>query len=266
VLEALSGCDAAYYLAHGMADGHADYRTRELSAAESFAAAAEAAGVSRIVYLGGPEPQGEPSPHLATRLDVGRILRTSRVPALELRAAMIIGHGSVSWIIVRDLAARLPVMVLPRWLRSRTRPVGIDDVVVALVRALDVSLPSSQWFELPGPEELDARQILERTAQAMGLRRPVSVEVPVLTLRLSSQWIRLVTRASWSVSREIVLGLRADALPTGPSFWPVVAHEDLEPFEEAARRALAEERFARRATGLGPIVEGVVRRRRALAQ
>ena len=140
---ALDGCGAALYLVHGIGEGpDRHYQGRERAAASTFAQAAAQAGVGRIVYLGGvAPPRGHGgSEHLRSRLDVGEALRAGRVQTIELRASMIVGFGSLSWLIVRDLAARLPVMVLPRWLKSRTQPVAIDDVVIALVRALDLPL------------------------------------------------------------------------------------------------------------------------------
>jgi uncharacterized protein YbjT (DUF2867 family) len=139
---------------------------------------------------------------------VGETLREGCVPTFELRASMIVGHGSLSWLIVRDLAARLPVMVLPSWLRSRMQPVAIDDVVVALVRALELPAGAGGAFDLPGPDVLTGRQILDETAARMHLDPPLAIEVPLLTPRLSSQWVRFVTRARWSVAREVVLGWR----------------------------------------------------------
>ena len=168
---ALDGCQAALYLVHGIGEG-ADYHRREVTAAATFAKAAAAAGVERIVYLGGVAPTGTGSEHLRSRLDVGEALRAGPVKTIELRASMIVGHGSLSWLIVRDLAARLPVMVLPRWLKSRTQPVAIDDVVIALVRALDLPLAASAWFDIPGPVTLSGKEILEETARVMGLRAP----------------------------------------------------------------------------------------------
>lgn len=144
---ALEGCQAALYLVHGIGEGE-NYHRREVTAAKTFAKAAAAAGVERIVYLVGVAPQGAGSEHLRSRLEVGEALRAGPVETLELRASMIIGHDSLSWLIVRDLAARLPFMLLPRWLDSRTQSVAIDDVVIALVRAL---VPE-QASALTGPQ------------------------------------------------------------------------------------------------------------------
>jgi uncharacterized protein YbjT (DUF2867 family) len=234
---ALSGVQVAYYLVHSMGAGSADFVDRERRAAEAFSRAAANAGVQRIVYLGGPAPLTAPSEHLQSRLAVGEILRAGSVPAVELRASMVIGNGSVSWQIVRDLAVRLPVMVLPRWLESRTRPIALDDVLAALMAAAEMPVPSSAWFDLPGPEIMSGRQILERIASLRG-RRILIVEVPVLTPRLSALWLRLVTRADFSLARELVLGMSQDLLPKDDRFWSLVGHTRLLTFDAAARRAL----------------------------
>jgi len=256
---ALADCDAALYLVHAIGEG-ADLQRREVAAARVFAAAASAAGsLRRIVYLGGVAPTGAASEHLQSRLAVGEALRSGPVSTIELRASMIVGHGSLSWLVVRDLAARLPVMVLPRWLRSRTEPVAIDDVVVALTRALALERSDSAWFDIPGPQVLTGKQILEETARVMGLRRPHTLDVPLLTPRLSSLWVRFVTRADWAVARKIVVGLTHDLLAESDRFWALVDHRVRVPFAEAARRALAaEEREGVPVRGPWGVVERVL--------
>ena len=238
---ALAGCRVAFYLVHSLGQNSGGLFVREQEAAETFAAAAERAGLERIVYLGAIEPRACPSEHLRSRLEVGRVLRVGRVPTLELRAPMIVGFGSASWRIVRDLAARLPAMVLPRWLKSRSEPVGIDDVIVALATGARLPLTGSASFDLPGPDLLSYREVLERTARLFGHRRLRVVDVPVLSPELSSQWIRLVTAADWAVSRELVLGLRQDLLARSDEYWQITGHPPLLRFDQAARRALDEE-------------------------
>jgi uncharacterized protein YbjT (DUF2867 family) len=238
---ALAGCQAAYYLIHSLADHDAALVEREQAMAETFGLAAERVGLGRIVYLGATAPQGPPSDHLRSRLEAGRVLRGGRVPILELRAGMIVGYGSASWQIVRDLAARLPAMVLPRWLQTRSQPVAIDDVIVALASGMRVPLSSSESFDLPGPEVLTYRETLVRTAALLGHTRLLAVDVPVLSPMLSSQWIRLVTRADWSVARELVEGLTHDLLARSDEYWQLIAQLPLLTFEQAARRALNEE-------------------------
>jgi uncharacterized protein YbjT (DUF2867 family) len=251
---ALEGCRAALYLVHGIGEG-ADYRRHEVTAATTFSNAAAAAGVKRIVYLGGVAPSGTGSAHLRSRLDVGEALRAGSVETIELRASMIVGHGSLSWLIVRDLAARLPLMVLPRWLKSRTQPVAIDDVVTALVRALDLPPATGAWFDVPGPVTLSGKEILEQTARVMGLRHPLTIEVPFLSPRLSSLWVRFVTRAQWSVAREVVIGLTEDLLARDERFWELVGHPHRSSFAEAASRALEAERGDRRVHGIWGAIE-----------
>lgn len=245
-LRALDQCEAAIYLVHSMGEG-SDYCARELRAAQTFARAATTTGVGRIIYLGGVAPPANVpmSDHLRSRLSVGEALRAGSVPAIELRASMIVGHGSLSWQIVRDLAARLPVMVLPRWLRSKTEPVAIDDVVIALLRGLDLPLKGSAWFDLPGPEALSGRQILERAAEALQLAQPKMVDVPLLTPHLSSLWVRFVTRAQWPIAREVVVGLTHDLLASDDRFWHAIGHAQRLRFAEAAARAIAAEQGAR---------------------
>ena len=251
---ALDGCQAALYLVHGIGEG-ADYHQREVAAATTFGQAAAAAGVERIVYLGGVAPAALGSDHLRSRLEVGETLRASPVKTIELRASMIVGHGSLSWLIVRDLAARLPVMVLPQWLKSRTQPVAIGDVVVALVRALELPLAASASFDIPGPLALSGKEILEETARVMGLRHPRMIEVPLLTPRLSSLWVRFVTRAKWSVAREVVVGLVDDLLARDDQFWRLIEHPNRLTFAEAASVALSAELRHQRVGGTWGAIE-----------
>jgi len=227
-------------LVHSMGTGGSDFGELERRAAQAFARAAARAEVTRIVYLGGPAPAGPPSEHLRSRLAVGEILRAGSVPAVELRASMVIGHGSASWQIVRDLAVRLPVMVLPRWLSSRTRPVALADVVAALIGAAEMPLAHSEWFDVPGPEILSGQQILERIARLRG-RRFFALKVPFLTPQLSALWLRLITRTEFALARELVLGLEQDLLPRDARFWELIGHSALVSFDDAARHALASE-------------------------
>lgn len=236
---ALRGCNAVVYLIHEMTDEPAYART-ESGHARAFAEAAREAGVRRIVYLGGMKPVGRPSPHLRSRLEVGRVLRASGVSTVELRASMIIGAGSQSWQIVRDLARRLPAMVLPRWLESRTQPVWVGDVAAAIVHALELPAELDGVWDVPGPETLTGREILVRVAR-LGGTTPVIIKVPFVSPRLSSYWLRLVTSADIRVARELVEGLRTDVTSSERSFWQLVPEHRCVAFDEAARRALAME-------------------------
>ena len=237
---ALDGIDAVFFLVHAMGGGAHDYAETERRAAASLRDAAARAGVKRIVYLGGVAPAADPSEHLKSRLAVGEVLRGGSIPALELRASMIIGEGSASWQIVRDLAMRLPAMLLPSWTASRTCPIALGDVVVALVRALEVPLPASAWYDIPGPDTVTGREILTTIAALRGRRVP-SVRVPFLSVSLSSWWLKLVTRADFSLARELVLGFKGDLLPHDDRYWSEIGYTPKWSFEAAAREALAGE-------------------------
>jgi len=238
---ALAGKGSLVYLVHLMRADTDDLVTRESESAHAVATAAAEAGLDRIVYLGGPQPPKgtTASHHLLARLVTGSALRQGRVPAVELQAAMIIGAESQSWRIVRDLALRLPVMVLPAWLEKVSQPIGIDDVVDAIVGCLDPAVEAPACLGLPGPETLSGRSILERVSAHADIR-PFMIPVPLLTPRLSSTWIRLVTRADFTVARQLVDGLGDDLLAASPTWWDVSGTEPL-PLDEAIARALAAE-------------------------
>lgn len=240
VERALEGIDAVFFLVHSMGTGARDYARADQRIAEGVRDAAARAGVRRIVYLGGVAPASAPSEHLRSRLAVGEVLRAGSVPVIELRASMIIGNGSASWQIVRDLAMRLPAMLLPAWTASRTCPIALEDVVVALVRALRVPLAESAWYDIPGPETLSGREILSTIAALRGRRLP-GVPTPFLSVSLSSWWLKLVTRADFSLARELVLGFESDLLPHDARYWSLIGHEPTWTVAAAARKALAEE-------------------------
>lgn len=240
IVTALAGCDAAVFLVHAMGPGHHDdFPELERKSAEAFAAAAAAAGVRRIVYLGGVVPEVSASRHLRSRQRTGEILRAGSVETIELRAAMVIGAGSASWVMVRDLARRLPAMVLPRWLRNTSFPIAIEDVVYAIVAAISLRSRGSRIYELPGRERVTHRDMLIRVAAAMGHHR-FMINVPILTPRLSSYWIALVTRTNLALARELVEGVRTNLEPVHESLWVEIGHVPM-PIDEAIRRALADD-------------------------
>ncbi|MEX1366520.1 MAG: NAD(P)H-binding protein [Nannocystaceae bacterium] len=239
VQAAVEGIEVVYYLVHSMAEGHG-YAQRELESARGVMAAAEQAGVERIIYLGGVAPAGSPSEHLSSRLETGRLLRSGAVPCIELRAGMIIGAGSASWTICRDLAARLPFMILPRWLETRSQPASVEDIVAALAGAATVECTESAVYDLPGPEVLAAKEILMRIAALRGTE-PLTINVPLLSPKLSSYWLKLISGADFSIARELVEGLKSDLIATETPFWEQLEGHQLVPFDEAARRALAEQ-------------------------
>jgi len=255
----LAGMDAAFYLVHSMG-GPRGYREEDRRAASTFAVAARMAGVKRIIYLGGVAPAELPSEHLASRVEVGQILRDGEVPTLELRAAMIVGEGSASWQIVRDLVLRLPAMVLPAWLESKLCPIAIEDVVQALLDGLELDLSESACFDVPGPDALSGRQILERIAALEGRRLPV-IALPWLTPKLSALWLRITTGANFQLARELVLGLEKDLLPRDRRYWELTGHPPRWTFDAAVRRTLEEER--RKQIAVSPwvqLAEALVRR------
>ena len=233
---ALRGCTQAVYLVHGMGGADHDYERAEREAAMTFRAAA--AGCRRATDR---VPRGDASgrPALASPAQpTGHRVSPcgpARCQTIELQATMVIGSGSESFRMVRDLAARLPVMLLPKWLDSRTQPIGIADVVHAIVLALRMDGTESRAFPLPGPEVLTARAIIERTAGLLG-RRPYTVRVPVVTPWLSTHWIRLVTRTDPRVAAELVEGLRTDILAPDAGFWSLYPGHRRQSFDEAVRQ------------------------------
>lgn len=239
VAAALQGVEAVLYLIHSMGQA-GDFEVKERAAAETLLSAAEKAGVRRIVYLGGVAPAGAPSKHLRSRISTGEILRSGRVPTIELRAGMIIGAGGQSWQMVRDLSARLPFMILPRWLQNRSEPVAIADVVFALVRSLELPTDIRGVYDLPGPEVLTGEELLQRIAALLG-RRPYTLRVPLLTPRLSSYWLKLITRADFGIAQELVAGLTSDLLAQNQLFWSLTPERRPTALDDAARAALHDE-------------------------
>lgn len=233
---ALEGASAVVYLIHAMGE-RGDYEAKERAAAERFLRAAEKAGVERLVYLGGVAPSGTPSKHLRSRMMTGAVLQSGAIPTIELRAGMIIGAGGLSWRLVRDLSARLPLMILPRWLQNKSQPVALSDIVAAIVRALELSPDVRGSFDLPGPETLSGEEILQRIGRLLGIH-PYTIRVPVLTPRLSSYWLKLVTRANFGVAQELVEGLTSDLIARDEGFWKLMPEYRRTPFDTAARRAL----------------------------
>jgi uncharacterized protein YbjT (DUF2867 family) len=228
--------DRVFYLIHEMGTGE-DYAQREQASARAFGRIAREKGVARIIYLGGPRPSGKPSKHLESRLRTGEILRMSGVPTVELRAAIIIGSGSASWRIARDLALRLPLMLTPKWLENRCEPIAIEDVVAALCHALDNDAARGA-YALPGPEVLTFGDVLLRIARQRGTR-PLRIRMPLLTPRLSSYWLRFVTRADTNLARELVEGLKTDLVSPDEGYWSQMPDYERMQFDTAVRRALA---------------------------
>jgi uncharacterized protein YbjT (DUF2867 family) len=203
---ALRGVHTAYYLIHSMADSR-DYAENDRRGAEAFSKAAREAGVQRIIYLGGLGEGDRLSRHLASRQEVGRILRESGVSTTEFRASIVIGSGSLSFELVRALVEKLPAMVTPSWVETPTQPIGIEDLVAYLTAAIDLPSGESVIYEIGGPDRVSYGDLMREYARLRGLRR-VMVRVPVLTPRLSSLWLALVSPVYASVGRELIDGVR----------------------------------------------------------
>ncbi|KPK83031.1 MAG: epimerase [Gemmatimonas sp. SM23_52] len=203
---ALQGVDIAYYLVHSMAS-RGNFEEEDRRAAASFAKAAGQAGVKRIVYLGGLGREPHLSRHLSSRQEVGRLLRDSGVPTIEFRASIIIGSGSLSFEMIRALVEKLPVMVTPRWVNSPAQPLAIEDLIDYLVAALEVDVAESAVFEIGGADQVSYREIMREYARQRGLRR-LMIGVPVLTPRLSSLWLGLVTPVYARVGRQLIDSVR----------------------------------------------------------
>ncbi len=205
---ALKGVDTAYYLVHSMGSGR-DYARLDREAAERFGAAANHAGVRRIIYLGGlADPSADLSDHLRSRLDTGNHLRASGVPVTEFRASIVIGAGSLSFEIIRALVDRLPVMICPRWVSTVAQPIGIGDLLAYLVAALDLAEDgSARIYEIGGATIASYGDLMREYARQRGLWRAM-IPIPLLTPRLSSLWLGLVTPVYARVGRELIGGVR----------------------------------------------------------
>ena len=210
---ALGGVDTAYYLIHSMSSSR-PFAAADREAATSFAVAARAQGVRRIVYLGGLG-RGHASAHLASRHEVGEILRRSGVPTIEFQASVVIGSGSTSFDMLRALVDRLPLMITPRWVESPCQPIAIDDLLDYLIAALDYEPDGGEIFEIGGADAVTYRQLMGEYATQSGLHRAM-VAVPVLTPRLSSLWLGLVTPVHAHIGRALVESLRSDTTVRDP--------------------------------------------------
>ncbi|MEU6812523.1 SDR family oxidoreductase [Streptomyces sp. NPDC046831] len=250
VAGAMRDVDVAYYLVHALGTGK-DFEETDRRAARIFGEQARAAGVRRIVYLGGLTPEGVPerdlSPHLRSRAEVGRILLGCGVPATVLRAAVIIGSGSASFEMLRYLTERLPVMVTPSWVRTRIQPIAVRDVLRLLVGSARMPSEVNRTFDIGGPEVLTYRDMMVRYAAVAGLPRRVILPVPVLTPGLSSHWVGLVTPVPASIARPLTESLRHEVVCREHDIARYVPHPPGHPlgFDESVRLALQRVRDAR---------------------
>lgn len=235
---ALEGVDVAYYLVHSMGRGSdGDFAERDHQAAKNFVASAAEAGVKRIVYLGG---LGEGSKHLDSRHATAETLRGGSVPVSYFRAAAVLGAGSESFRTVFYLVRRLPVMVTPRWVATRTQPIAIDDVIACLAAASDLDLPVDREIQIGGPDITTYGGMIDELARALGRRPPLRFVVPVLTPRLSSLWIGLVTPVDAGVAKPLIEGLSTETVVSDPSGMEQLGVRPRTPLLEALQRAAAQ--------------------------
>ena len=237
--DVLAGVDTAYYLVHSMAAGQ-DFGRLDLQAAENFAAAAAAAGVRRIVYLGGLIPEDADSEHLVSRRETGNRLRAGTVPVTELRAGIIVGPGSAAYEVIRDLVNHLPLMLTPRWVRSKSSPIALDNLLEYLVRIAWLDETAGRVLDAGGPELLSYEDMMRQYGDAVGKRARI-IRVPVLSPELSARWLGLVTAVPSNIARALVGGLKHD-LPADDAELRRLAPQRLLSFREAVAAALQAER------------------------
>jgi uncharacterized protein YbjT (DUF2867 family) len=235
--DAVKGIDVAFYLVHSLDDN--DFEKRDAAAATAFGQAAAEAGVRQIVYMGGLGADDEKlSPHLRSRREVERLLGEAGVPVTVLRAAIVVGEGGVSWELTRQLVKNLPAMVVPRWVDTKTQPVAIDDVIRYLVGVVDHPDALGRVFEIGGPEQLTYQQMLQVAAEVANGKPVRILRVPVLTPRLSSYWLALVTDVDGTTGRNLIDSMVTEVIVTDNSIRDIVPGEPI-PYAEAVRRALA---------------------------
>jgi uncharacterized protein YbjT (DUF2867 family) len=236
---AMAGVHTAYYLVHSMGSS-GEFEQEDRDAAQNFAEAARAAGIKRIVYLGGLGNQSqELSAHLRSRHEVAEILRSSGVPIIEFRASIVIGSGSLSFEMIRALVQRLPVMICPRWVAVKAQPIAIEDLIAYLMAALKLPVDTSAVFEIGGSDQVSYGEIMQEYARQSGLHRWM-IPVPVLTPRLSSLWLGLVTPVYARVGRKLVDSMRNPTMVRDPLALEVFGIKP-KGLKEAIARALIRE-------------------------
>ena len=235
---AMSGMETAFFMVHSLG-GSEDFEERDRQAATTFASAAQKAGVQKIIYLGGLGKGEHLSKHLASRQEVGEILRASTVPTIELRASIIIGSGSLSFEMVRSLVEKLPVMTTPRWVRSAAQPIAIGDVIRYLVGAAEREITRSELYEIGGADSVSYHGIMEAYARARNLRRLI-LPVPFLTPKLSGLWLALVTPLYYRVGRWLIDGVKNETTADDAQARKVFGVSPLG-IDEAIRQAITAE-------------------------
>ncbi|MCC5877124.1 MAG: SDR family oxidoreductase [Candidatus Sumerlaeia bacterium] len=247
LVKALKGVSAAYYLVHSMTVSSRDFEARDLLGAENFASACETAGVERIIYLGGIcSSERKLSSHLESRRQTGEALRSTSVPVTELRAAIIVGSGSASFEIIRDCVSRLPMMITPKWVRSKCEPIGIRQMLGYMVGCLDEPRTIGEILEVGGGEVLTYKEMLHQAAEEMG-RKVKILTVPLLTPKLSAYWLNLVTSVPFRLALPLAEGLSNDVVCTDFRIREWIKVEPMT-FRQTVRLALDRERAGTRET------------------
>jgi uncharacterized protein YbjT (DUF2867 family) len=240
---ALAGCDAAYYLVHSL--DSPNFEESDAAAAKTFAAAAAGAGLQRIVYLGGlGDDADDLSAHLRSRRQVEKLLGSGGVPVTTLRAGIIVGYGGISWEMTRQLVEHLPVMVTPRWVRTRTQPIAVDDVIRYLTGVLDKPEAAGKTYDIGGAEVLEYVEMLHRVAVIEGRRRLV-VPVPLLSPSLSARWLSLVTDVDTQTGRSLIDSMSNEVVVRDGSIRDLVPFEPMG-YDAAVLAALGERAAAAR--------------------
>ena len=235
---ALEGADAAYYLVHSL--DREDFEDADAEAARDFSAAAAAAGVRRIVYLGGlGREDTDLSAHLRSRREVEHLLGGDGVPVTVLRAAIVVGHGGISWEITRQLVDHLPAMVVPHWTTTRTQPIALVDAVAYLVGVLEPAEAEGRVFEIGGPDVLTYAQMMQRASKVIKNRPLPMLAVPLLTPRLSSRWLSFVTDVDLETARNLIDSMSNEVVVTDDAIKTVVPRRLLG-YDDAVRAAMAE--------------------------
>jgi len=233
----MAGCQAAYYLVHSLSDP--GFRRKDAAAAAAFGEAAAQAGLQRIIYLGGLGDDTDAlSAHLRSRREVEKLLGSAGVPVTVIRAAIIVGHGGISWEITRQLVEHLPAMITPRWVRTRTQPIAVGDVIRYLVGVLEEPAAEGRTFEVGGPDVLAYVDMLRRVAVIEG-RRLWVIPVPLLSPRLSSRWLSLVTNVDVPTGRSLIDSMSNEVVVRDKSIRELVDFEPMS-YDEAVLAALGE--------------------------
>jgi uncharacterized protein YbjT (DUF2867 family) len=244
LVRATAGCAAAYYLVHSLSSS--SFEKEDAAAARAFGSAAATAGLERIIYLGGlGRDDDDLSAHLRSRREVEKLLGDSGVPVTTLRAGIIVGHGGISWEMTRQLVEHLPAMITPRWVRTKTQPIGVADVIRYLVAVLALPATAGRTFDIGGPDVLEYIDMMRRVATLEG-RKTLVVPVPFLSPSLSSRWLSLVTDVDTRTGRALIDSMSNEVIVRDDSIRQLVDFEPMD-YDTAVLQALGERAKAARA-------------------